>query len=209
MALPFSVVPGSSLLFKKYIQKSKQSPDCVRSLFSPCLCLSCLTTISAVPLCFISGSQLGFRTPNSDTHKEYTSADALREVVIMLWLVLVYPRKAITYSNSGLEFIVKCSKKPASRYTALSQCLCSYIGEWGSMLALPVLLSLELLCYHSEMLTKKGNCFFPCNPGNSQTVLTVPGPRPSFPTRAPVSLPGMTLPMVRICKTSNFALQCL
>ena len=60
--------------------------------------------------------------------------DSLGEGLAMLQLVSISPRKAVTWLHSCLEFMVKCSKRLAPRFAALSRCLCFDASEWGSTL---------------------------------------------------------------------------
>lgn len=60
-----------------------------------------------------------------------TPFDPLGVGLAALWLVLVCPRREVARTYKGLQFIVKYSKKLASRFAALSSCLCFYANEWG------------------------------------------------------------------------------
>ena len=51
------------------------------------------------------------------------------EGLTRLWLVPVCPRRAVAQMHRGLEFMVKHSKRLASRLAALSSCLYSYANE--------------------------------------------------------------------------------
>lgn len=88
--------------------------------------------------------------------------------------------------------MVKCSKKLAPRFAALSRCLCFYASERGSTLVPTSTLSPERPCHVSQMHSKKGNCFSPSNPGDLQTMLSTPRLLPFFPTGPLLCPPGST-----------------
>lgn len=57
-----------------------------------------------------------FKAPNFRNLALINWGEGLTE----LWLVLVCPRKAVVQQCRGLEFMVKCSRKPTSRLAAFS-----------------------------------------------------------------------------------------
>ena len=121
--------------FRKPSQKSEQSLFLCPSLPSDsCLQLFCVQAVclsgGTVLLSFISGAQLGFKTPNfrDPVQLEPTLILWGRVPPCCAWCWLV-PEN---HDHSGA---FSCSKKLAPSFASLSRCLCSYANEWGKMLA--------------------------------------------------------------------------
>lgn len=94
----------------------------------------------------------------------------------------------------------KAQQKPAPRFAPLSQRPLSNVSERGSSMASTSLLSLERSYHLSEMHSKNGNCFSPCNQEDPQTMLPAPRSLPSIPTGGQLSLPGVTWQWCRLPK---------
>lgn len=73
-----------------------------------------------------------FREPGS-----WTCTDLLRVYLPEQWLGTYLSQKMLTKprSSRGSVFMVTCTTHPATRFPALSHCLCSYTGGNGSSMA--------------------------------------------------------------------------
>lgn len=115
------------LLFRKPSKTSKQSPLLRPRLPSdPCLqtaCAHAVNTPGAIALlCFISGTQLGFKTRNLKRAGEaQTRSPPLEESLAALCLAPFCPRKAITQPGMCLEFMVKHSQNQQPGYLPFVQ----------------------------------------------------------------------------------------
>ena len=130
--------------------------------------------------------------------------DHLGECLTMLRLVLVCPRKAVAQFYRRSKFMVKQSKKPTTRFVALSRCLCSYTNErdcidaassffpWEAIPPLPSALQERDL---SLAVNSRG-------PSNNAVCSWTSG---SFPTGAPLCSPGSTWWWQRLLKLKTLS----
>ena len=95
--------------------------------------------------------------------------------------------------HTGLEYMVKCSKKPAFRLAALSNCFCSYANKCGSSVVPTSSLSLESQCHFSQIHSKKGNCLSLCDLRILRPHCLLPGLCPPYPLER-TSLPARIHP---------------
>lgn len=104
------------LLFRKPSETSGQSPfPHLRFPSDPCLQPACAWAVSTPSttdlLCFISGTQLGFKSPNLKGSGKAQTHSPLEESLAALCLAPLCPRKAVTQPGRYPEFMVKHSQK--------------------------------------------------------------------------------------------------
>lgn len=111
-----TILPGEGNwwppLFRKPSQKSEKSPllwpRVLSDLWSQSVCAWAISTSSATILCFVSGTQLEFKTPNlKRLSKVQTSSPPPEERLPVLCPELFCPRKAVAQLGRCLESMVK------------------------------------------------------------------------------------------------------
>lgn len=170
MVWPCSFIPrmtSSHLpLFRKLSQErisSLVTLASIRSLFSPCLCQSSLPARQYSYPVFYLRNMVGF------LNSKFNGPGRARTCTDPKCLVPVCPRKAVILSNTGLHFMVKYFKTPATMFAALCRCFCCYANEGQHVGHPPSLLSLKRPCHLSQKHSKKGS-----DPGDPQTALSAP-----------------------------------
>lgn len=132
---------GSESSPRKPSLKSKQSPSCfpdsITFMPSPCLC----------PSCFISGSQLGFKSPNFrfSCNVDWCWSQDPGRVFLCFCHLLACSRNVVAWLQNSSVFMARWSRVPAPRLAVLSQSLHSYAWKQCSMLALPILLATQVI----------------------------------------------------------------
>lgn len=139
MTSPFSLVSGVGILFPyrhtinhlSFVSGFHLLPTFPLSVsrLSVCQATPASRILSQVGLCFMTPS---FREPGS-----WTCTDLLRVYLPEQWLGTYLSQKMLAKprSSRGSAFMVTCTTHPATRFPALSHCLCSYTGGNGSSMA--------------------------------------------------------------------------
>lgn len=196
MVSPHSLFPRMSshpLLFKKLSQRNRYPPSCVSSFHQiPAF------TLSVSKLCAFQVAQCSFILSQArgwvselQILEICPTGPALIEGLGVLLSFASLSQNQVVWPYSGLDFMVKFSKKLAQRFATLSQCLSSYAREKGSSMPFTKSFVPTKAVLPFPNALQQGGHFSLCNPGDPQIILSTPWSLPSFPTRALISPPGI------------------
>ena len=179
---------NSRLLLRKPSQKSEQSPLLPWLSSDPCPQLVCTQAIGTpdtiILLCFISGHQLGFKTPNlKELSKAQTCFPPPLDSLNALCLAPFCPRKAVAWLGRCLESMMKHSEKLRPSYLP-SFPFCWMATQWHQV----SLLSLERQYTLFQMYSRKGCIPSQCNSGYPHTLVTYLNPTHCFLSSTPHQL---------------------